>query len=273
MRPRTESEYTTVRSLVRGLDLLCAMNSYEKGRASLAQLAEHTGLHRTTVRRLLETLIDEGYVRRSESDDRYVLALKVRSLSEGFTDDVRVASVAGPALAELIQQVRWPSDLCTPDGGSMLIRESTHRFSPLSFHKAMVGQRLPMLLTAAGRAYFAYCADEEREALLTLLRHDPQQQRFAGDARFIDNLLTQTRSRGYASNEGDWAAEHKVGAIAIPLFVAGRTIASINIIYLTRAISHAEAAVRYLPALHRAGRQIEAALAEPAPEAPEAPTP
>ena len=59
------------------------------------------------MRRLLETLIEEGYVRRSESDDRYVLALKVRSLSEGFTDDERVASVAGPVLGDLLQQVRW----------------------------------------------------------------------------------------------------------------------------------------------------------------------
>jgi chaperonin GroEL len=39
------------------------------------------------VRRLLETLASEGYVRRSESDDSFRLTLKVRELSEGFTDD------------------------------------------------------------------------------------------------------------------------------------------------------------------------------------------
>ena len=260
MRPRTDADYTTVRSLVRGLDLLRALNRHEKGRASLTQIANETGLHRTTVRRLLETLIDEGYVRRSESDDRYVLALKVRSLSEGFTDDERVSAVAGPALGDLLQQVRWPSDLCTPDGGAMLIRESTHRFSALSFNPAMVGEHLPMLLTAAGRAYLSYCADEEREALLALLRNDPVQGRFASDRRFIDNLVEQTRSRGYSSNEGDWFAERKIGAIAVPVFEHAKAIASINVIYLTRAISHAEAAQRYLPALQRAARQMEAAL-------------
>lgn len=260
MRPRSDADYTTVRSLVRGLDLLCSLNRHEKGRASLTQIANETGLHRTTVRRLLETLIEQGYVRRSESDDRYVLALKVRSLSEGFTDDERVSAVAGPALGDLLQQVRWPSDLCTPDGGAMLIRESTHRFSALSFNPAMVGAHLPMLLTAAGRAYVSYCADEELEALLALLRQDPVQGKFAADRRFIDNLVEQTRSRGYSSNEGDWFAERKMGAIAVPVFERGKVVASINVIYLTRAISHAEAAQRYLPALHRAAQQVEAAL-------------
>jgi IclR family mhp operon transcriptional activator len=264
MRPRSDAEYSPVRSLVRGLDLLLALNAHDKGRASLAQLAAQTGLHRTTVRRLLETLIDEGYVRRSASDDRYGLALKVRSLAEGFRDEERVSALAGPVLAELLQQVRWPSDLCTPDGGSMLIRESTHRFSALSFNRAMVGERLPMLLTAAGRAYFCHCADEEREALRALLHHDPVQSQLAADERFIANLLERTRTRGYSSNEGDWMAERRIGAIAVPVFDAGKVIASINVIYLTRAISHTEAAARYLPALAHAGRELERALASPA---------
>lgn len=263
MRPRGDSDYSTVRSLVRGLDLLRALNAHDKGRASLAQLAARTGLHRTTVRRLLETLIEAGYVRRSDSDDSYVLRLQVRALAEGFKDEERVCAVSGPILSELLQHVRWPSDLCTPEGGTMLIRESTHRFSALSFHRAMVGERLPMLLTAAGRAYFCYCPDEEREALTALLRQDPLQATLASDARFITNLVEQTRARGYSSNEGDWAEERKVGAIATPVFERGKVIASINVIYLTRAISHAEAAARYLPALVRAGRQLEALLAEP----------
>ena len=84
MRKDGGADYALVRGLTRGLDLLKALNSQEGGRSTLAQLAEVTGLHRTTVRRLLETLIAEGYVRRSASDDRYCLALNVRSLAEAI---------------------------------------------------------------------------------------------------------------------------------------------------------------------------------------------
>ena len=57
-----DSDYKTVRGLSRGLALLNALNRLDGG-ASPTRLAELTGLHRTTVRRLLETLQDEGYVR------------------------------------------------------------------------------------------------------------------------------------------------------------------------------------------------------------------
>ena len=59
LRPDSGADYGSVRSLARGLELLRVLNRHEKGRASLAQLAAGTGLHRTTVRRLLETLIGE----------------------------------------------------------------------------------------------------------------------------------------------------------------------------------------------------------------------
>ncbi|MDP1165894.1 helix-turn-helix domain-containing protein, partial [Klebsiella pneumoniae] len=78
------------------------------GGARITELAQQTGLHRTTVRRLLETLQHEGYVRRSESDDSYLLTLKVRELSEGFRDEQWVSQCAAPLLGELMQQVVWP---------------------------------------------------------------------------------------------------------------------------------------------------------------------
>ena len=141
----SETEYKSVRGLMRGLALINGLNRFDGG-ASTAQLAEQSGLHRTTVRRLLETLQAEGYVRRSESDDSYRLTLKVRELSEGFRDEQWISSIAAPLLGELLQQVVWPTDLCTLDGDAMVIRETTHRFSRLSFHRSMVGRRLPLLI-------------------------------------------------------------------------------------------------------------------------------
>ena len=68
MQNNEQTEYKTVRGLTRGLMLLNMLNRLDGG-ASVGLLAELSGLHRTTVRRLLETLQDEGYVRRSLSDD------------------------------------------------------------------------------------------------------------------------------------------------------------------------------------------------------------
>lgn len=96
----------------------------------------------------------------------------------------------------------------------MQIRETTHRFSPLSFHRSMVGRRLPILLTASGRAYFAYCGEEEREQILQLLRaSNDEQGRLAADSRFIRNLVRRVRADGFGSNAGEWDTEKKSGQL------------------------------------------------------------
>lgn len=259
------SKYPNVRGLSRGLLVLRALNAMERGRATPQQLSEATGLHRTTVRRLLETLLEDGFVRRSTSDDTFRLALAVRSLSEGFTDDERIATIAPPIMGQLMQRVVWPSDLTTPDGDAMIIRETTHRFSPLSFHRAMVGRRLPMLFTAAGRAYFGMCPEAEREDILDLLRTGAGgelQQRFASDDAFIRNLVRQTRENGFGSNHGDWLDQRKIGAVAVAVASQGRVLASLNVIYLDQAVSPAEAVRRFVPPLQEAAAQMAAAVAQ-----------
>ena len=87
-----------VQSFARGLAVLSVLNRY--GSATALQLARESGVPRPTVYRLLQTLMDEGYVRRGTADDRFHLRLRVRGLSEGFEDEQWISAIAGPALAE-----------------------------------------------------------------------------------------------------------------------------------------------------------------------------
>lgn len=278
MRPSSGATYPHVQGLSRGLAILHAINLSPEGWASIAGLSATTGLHRTTVRRLLETLQAEGYVRRSVSDDSYRLNQKIRQLSDGFTDDEWISEIANPVLGELLQKVVWPSDLCTLDGDSMLVRETTHRFSPLSFHRAMIRQRMPVLFTSAGRAYLAYCSDEERQQVLRLLvAGNDEQANFARNRVLVEQMLEKVRRQGYSSNEGEWNLQVKIAAIAMPVRHKGAVLASINVVFLKKAMQIAEAAERYLPALRAAVEKIEAGLNEsgvalPVKEA-ESPTP
>lgn len=134
MQNNEQTEYKTVRGLTRGLMLLNMLNKLDGG-ASVGLLAELSGLHRTTVRRLLETLQEEGYVRRSPSDDSFRLTIKVRQLSEGFRDEQWISALAAPLLGDLLREVVWPTDVSTLDVDAMVVRETTHRFSRLSFHR------------------------------------------------------------------------------------------------------------------------------------------
>jgi IclR family mhp operon transcriptional activator len=251
------TDYKTVRGLTRGLQLLNTLNRLDGG-ASAARLAELTGLHRTTVRRLLETLQDEGYVRRSDSDDSFRLNLKVRELSEGFRDEQWISALAAPLLAELLQEVVWPTDLCTLDVDAMVVRETTHRFSRLSFHRSMVGRRLPMLLTATGLAYLAFCPDTERERIIELLAsREDEESRLARAPEALDNLLRKTRHRGYGENFMTWNKEEKIASIAVPVRGQQQLLGCLNLVYVAKAMTIEQAVARYLPALQRTARRIE----------------
>ena len=253
--------YAAVQGLSRGLSVLFALSQSAQGRAGVVELGQATGLHRTTVRRLLETLHADGWVHRSPSDGSYRLNRKVRLLAEGFTDDDWISEVATPVLGELLQKIVWPSDLCTLDGDAMLVRETTHRFSPLSFHRGMVWRRMPILFTSVGRAYLAFCPDEERRAILGLLeRGDDDQAALARIPGLVEQMLARIRQQGYAANEGDWRAEQKIGAIAVPIRHGPKVLGCLNAVFLRKAMPIETAAQRYLPALRDAVAKIESRL-------------
>jgi IclR family mhp operon transcriptional activator len=253
------TEYKAVRGLIRGLALLSSLNRLN-GSASINQLSQDTGLHRTTVRRLLETLQHEGYLKRHSSEDSlYQLTLRIRELSDGFRDEQWVSSMASPVLGSLLQQVHWPTDLCTLDGDAMLIRETTHKFSRLSFNSAMVGRRLPMLYTSVGRAYLSFCTDQERESILDLLRaRDDEEGVLARDENYIRRLVEHTRKAGYGENYAHWQSEKRIAAIALPIRNGEQVMGCLSLVYIAKAMPIQDAAKRYLPMLKDAVGQIEA---------------
>jgi IclR family mhp operon transcriptional activator len=251
--------YKHVQGLSRGLSVLRALNVAEGGWGSVREIAQATGLHRTTVRRLLETLVNEGLVRCSSSDDSFRLTRDVMALSEGFREEEWISQIASPVLGEMLQTVVWPSDLSTLDGDAMVIRETTHRFSPLSFHRKMVRARMPLVDTASGRAYLAFCPDAERARLLDRL--EASGALAAGRRRGVERMLAQARAQGWAFNVGEWSAQNHVIAIAAPICSGDQVLACINIVMLKKSVGLAAAVERYLPPLKAAIAKIERLIA------------
>ena len=249
-----------IRSFSRGLAVLSALNRY--GSATALTLARDSGVPRTAVYRLLQTLIDEGYVSRRTADDRYHLQLKVRSLSEGFEDEQWIAAIAGPALAELTRRISWPCDVATLEGVKMVIHDTTHRIAPLSIDRNMVGQQLPLLASSTGLAYISFAPTVEREALLAMLARsaDPHDA-LARDADAVLRLIMATRRNGYALRQGGPIWPH-TGSLALPVRARRRLLGCINTVWMARAISAKEGLRRCLEPLRETRGLIERRLAE-----------
>jgi IclR family mhp operon transcriptional activator len=250
--------------------VLRALSASHNGRSSVVVLAERTKIHRTTVKRLLETLRRAGMVRFIEDQNEYCLAFNVLQLADGFRQSSWISEIARPQMEALTRLVMWPSDLMAPDDGEMLVCESTHALTPWSFNSGVIGTRVPLLHSAGGRAYLAWCSDEERERLLQLLRaNGGGEAAFARDTEYVKRLLRQTRRNGYGLSERREdvnlknAAEFnsaRCDAIAVPILRDGSAIASINLVFLARATSTEDVVRRHLPELRGAAERISEAL-------------
>ncbi|MDE1916705.1 MAG: helix-turn-helix domain-containing protein [Sphingomonadales bacterium] len=238
--------YSHVRALERGLKLLTCLNS--AGRSDPRHLAGLAGIDRTTAYRLLSTLESLGYVSKSPSDGQYVLTPMVRDLSEGLTETDRTARIVCEALFSLLRQVMWPTDFATFDSGWMVIRETTHRFSPYSVHRAMVGTRRPLLDTALGRAILVGASEAHREEMLEIaLRHGAIPGDRGAVADRVALLLADYRQRGYVWAVG--GADPRISAIGLPLQGPTHVIGGINVLFFSSAMSVEMAAERFLPPL------------------------
>lgn len=249
------------KGVARTLDILRALN--QANGSTVSALHAITRVSRPALYRTLEEFESAGYVTR-DPRGRFHLTHLVRALSDGFRHEDLIAEVAGPVLEDLQRQVLWPTDLATYANHAMVLRETTRRQSPLVIDSAQVGLRLPMLASAAGLAYLAFCADKERDAIVDALRKsDRPGDEVANDERRVRQLVRQTRGAGYASRYMGaipGLSSTATGSIAIPLRNESAVCGCIGITFFSKVLTIAEAAQRYLGALQQAGGEIEKRL-------------
>jgi IclR family mhp operon transcriptional activator len=246
--------HRTVRALSRGLTLIAELSA--SGPSNALQLARRTGLNRTTCYRLLDTLRQDGFVTFDETNGLFGLMPRVRTLSEGVSSRDLASQAAVPAMFGLLNAVSWPSDFGVFELGSVVIRESTHPFSPLSVHRSMVGRRRSLVRSALGRAILTASPPGLRREMLELTASLVEDDApLAKDRRFVEGIISQTKNDGYASSVG--GSEDGISAIALPIEGGGPVLGSLNLIFFTSSMTPEVAARRYLSSMKQAVRDIE----------------
>ncbi len=132
---------------------------------------------------------------------------------------------------------------------------------------------MDILLSAPGRAWLAFCAAAEREAVLAHWRAaSPSNPRTAAVLEGeIDALLEETRQRGYAVRDALFGGsfEDMAGfddgfdAIAVPILADGGVRGAINLVWPRRYDLRAKVVEAHLADLQACAAAIAAALASP----------
>lgn len=256
--------YKPVRSLERGLAVLRAANTLAE--PSVEAIAKEAGLSWSTAFRLLETLERAGYVYRHETARTFRPTLAARALGDGFTPDTWIAQIASPEIGKLSRKIVWPVDLMVFSADAMLIVETTHRSSPLSIDRNMIGRRLPVLGTSAGRCYLGHLAPRKRAALMRRLslRQDSDGES-ARQTKVVEAMLRRVREDGFGTREGGLFPHTR--SIAVPIRQGPEVVACVSVIWMTSTLGLAEGIRRFLPPLRDCVATIEQKLPKKPPSA------
>ena len=153
------------RSLERGIEILRAFRP-GVDTLGIGEIAERTGLPRSTVSRLTKTLVDFGMLDEVQTERTYRLAAAVISLGHAVRMGSPVLKVLGPLMRAESTRRRLNVGLATADRTMMVYLESI-RYNPRPTLRSIVaGQQVPMELTSLGRAYLAGIPDAERDRLI-----------------------------------------------------------------------------------------------------------
>jgi IclR family transcriptional regulator, mhp operon transcriptional activator len=243
-----------IRALIRGLEALAVLN--RRNGATVSEVTSEIKLPRTTTYRILETLREAGYIYRDAADDRYRLTLQVRGLADGFDDESWITQIARPCINDLCKEIVWPVNLLSPSGTSMLIRDTTDHASPLAVERFSAGFRLPLLLSASGRVYLAFCDPETRDALLDILsRSTREEDKLARSRPELEKILDATREQGYATSVRTRRVCEEM-AISVPVLVEGRVLATVAVRFSPSAVPVGLAVERFYPKMHETANTI-----------------
>ena len=138
------------------LELLCK----SPGGMAIHQISEVTGLHKSTVHRLLGAMMEWGYVRKS-GEAVYRAGMRICELSDYIQENLNLVELAREPMERLSRRTGETVHLVERDGD-----EVVYIYKVDSIHGAIrmvsrIGMRRPMYCTGMGKAILAYQKDSQ----------------------------------------------------------------------------------------------------------------
>ncbi len=188
------------------LELLC-----QNGAMGVTELARAAGLHKTTVYRLLSTLVSLGYAEKHEDGEKYEVTLKLLRISAAPISRLDIRNAAASELCRLSDRTGETVHLVKRSGNDIVYIDKFEAQKNAVRMVSRVGLSLPMICTAVGKAILARCDDGEVarvwQACEKIRRTDKTILDFTDFMREIELV----RRRGYATD----CEENEVGVTCV----------------------------------------------------------
>jgi DNA-binding IclR family transcriptional regulator len=230
MTGEPEDKGQNVKSLFKMLDVLECFSGMDP-ELSVLQIAQRTGLPRTTVHRLVDSLRAVGFLEQEASRENYRLGLRLFGLGNTALTNMPLHREAAPFVDTLAKLSGETVHLCVFDGTQMVfVERSLDRGRPNNVVTTV--ETSPCHSTGVGKAALAFQPPAVIDRVIAL-----GLQRFTRNTIVAPDVLRQElatiRARGYAID--DCEHEPDVRCVAAPVRNStGRVFAALSVTGTTR---------------------------------------
>lgn len=200
-----------VRAVERALQILSSFDDQHTERG-LSEIAQEVDLHKATTHRLVTTLVNYGYLERTDGQ-KYRLGLRLTDLGFKAIRRMDLRREALPYMLQLSRQMEEACDLSIFDRGEVFYIEYVPGPHALTV-AAAVGQHLPAYCTASGKLFLANLSSDALNAYLEhpLITHTGKTITSAEKLRL---QLDEIREKGYALDDEE--LEEGIRAVSAPI--------------------------------------------------------
>jgi DNA-binding IclR family transcriptional regulator len=190
-----EGEPRNIARIIEVLDVLAKASS--RG-LRLTDVAEATGMGKSTTHRILSGMAASGLVTHDAETSRFFVGLKMLAWANAARERFAFARFAEPAIDRLAQQTQDTVYLVARTGDEIVCLDSREGGFPIKVLTLNVGDRRPLGIGAGSLAILSALSDEEVERILAA--QVEARSRFQIDDIQLRNLIAATRRTGYAYN-------------------------------------------------------------------------
>lgn len=202
------------------LDLLELYAKRGTNELQFSDFVEGSGRPKSSVHRMLSTLLNKGFIVQVEGSRRYRLTLKLWRLGVPALQMHDFSALARPHLQALMQTTDETVHMAVSNGDGTIVYVAKFESQRSIKVQTQLGGTVPSYCTATGRSILAH--DPALWAIVKQMDRQPQTDRTVTDQETLAEILAGVRADGYAVTRGEMHPE--MGGVAAPIFDLGSNV-------------------------------------------------
>lgn len=194
---------------------------------SLPQVVKLSGQPKTSVHRMLSSLEETGFVRRTE-DGAYELGFVFLQFGHAVAERLDIRKIALPVMQRLREEIGEAVNLIVRDGHEAIYVEKVDTTEPVRVFTA-IGRRAPLYGGACPRILLSYMPDAEIEVYFKDVKMERIANNTITDLEQLRRVIEDTRKNGYTISHSE--LYNYTSAVGAPIYNhSGQVVAGLSIV-------------------------------------------